>query len=197
MVFVYLSIYGVRVLVSGAANVLLETVSSYCLKKSQARLCTRVAIDPELFTLNPYLMVNPLLDPLLVQLLHKLKIRASGNSTMLLKVVKNPVTRHLPPGCKTYGLSVTGSLYNPHHFAAQLPDDKPIVFYIGAMASGHITKEEAPEVMALVALHTTQYTTQLNPQKIEEMVAISEYPLSGAAAISRLFSGIENNWGIF
>lgn len=41
----------------------------------------------------------------LVQLLHKLKIRAAGNSTMLLKVVKNPVTRHLPPGCKTYGES--------------------------------------------------------------------------------------------
>ena len=38
-----------------------------------------------------------------VQLLHKLKIRAAGNSTMLLKVVKNPVTRHLPPGCKTFG----------------------------------------------------------------------------------------------
>jgi len=43
-----------------------------------------------------------------VQLLHKLKIRAAGNSTMLLKVVKNPVTRHLPPGCKTFGKQSDG-----------------------------------------------------------------------------------------
>lgn len=44
------------------------------------------------------------------------------------------------------GLSVEGTLYNPNHFAAQLPDDAPIVFYIGAMASGHLTREENPEV---------------------------------------------------
>ncbi|CAM9691018.1 unnamed protein product [Discosporangium mesarthrocarpum] len=137
-------------------------------------------------TLNVLIEVNPQIRiprtfkrfaGLMVQLLHKLKIRASSNSTMLLKVVKNPVSRHLPPGCRSYGLSVSGSLYNPNHFAAQIPDNVPIVFHIGAMASGHLTQEEAPE--------------------IEEMVAISEYPLSGAAAISRLFSGIENHWGIF
>ncbi|CAM9388699.1 unnamed protein product [Ascophyllum nodosum] len=137
-------------------------------------------------TLNVLIEVNPQIriprtfkrfSGLMVQLLHKLKIRAAGKSTMLLRVVKNPVTRHLPPGCKTYGLSVTGTLYNPNHFAAQLPDDAPIVFFIGAMASGHITREENPE--------------------IEEMISISEFPLSGAAAISRLFGGIENAWGIF
>lgn len=44
------------------------------------------------------------------------------------------------------GLSVEGTLYNPNHFAAQLPDDAPCVFYIGAMASGHLTKDEHPEV---------------------------------------------------
>lgn len=44
------------------------------------------------------------------------------------------------------GLSVTGTLYNPTHLAAELPDDVPIVFYIGAMASGHLTKAENPEV---------------------------------------------------
>eukprot|EP00903_Cladosiphon_okamuranus_P010521 g9951.t1 len=139
-----------------------------------------------LTTLNVLIEVSPQIriprtfkrfSGLMVQLLHKLKIRAAGDSTMLLKVVKNPVTRHLPPGCKTFGLSVEGTLYNPNHFAAQLPDDTPIVFYIGAMASGHLTKDENPE--------------------IEEMIAISEYPLSGAAAISRLIGGIENHWGIF
>lgn len=43
-----------------------------------------------------------------------------------------------------------GTLYNPNHFAAQLPDDTPIVFYIGAMASGHLTKDENPEVSTAI-----------------------------------------------
>jgi rRNA small subunit pseudouridine methyltransferase Nep1 len=69
-----------------------------------------------------------------------------------------------------------GTLYNPRLFAAQLPDDAPIVLYVGAMAAGHLTIAEHPEV--------------------EEMISISEYPLSGAAAISRVFGAIENHWGI-
>jgi rRNA small subunit pseudouridine methyltransferase Nep1 len=34
---------------------------------------------------------------LMVQLLHKLKIRASNTSQILLRVIKNPVNDHLPP----------------------------------------------------------------------------------------------------
>lgn len=55
----------------------------------------------------------------------------------------------LPTAANWYacaGLSVEGTLYNPNHFAAQLPDNAPCVFYIGAMASGHLTKDENPEV---------------------------------------------------
>ncbi|CAM9684697.1 unnamed protein product [Chrysoparadoxa australica] len=113
---------------------------------------------------------------LMVQLLHKLKIRAAKTNETLLKVVKNPITRHLPPGARIYALSSAGTLYNPLSFAAQLPEDQPVVFYIGAMASGQLTKEDHPEV--------------------EEVVSVSEYPLSGAAAISRLMGAIENSWGV-
>lgn len=114
---------------------------------------------------------------LMVQLLHKLKIRAANTNATLLRVVKNPVTRHLPPGAKIYGMSVTGTLYNPNMFAAQLPLDTPIVLYVGAMAAGHLTIADHPEV--------------------EEMISVSEYPLSGAAAISRVMGAVENAWGIF
>ena len=40
---------------------------------------------------------------LMVQLLHRLKIRSSDGNDMLLKVVKNPISRHLPAGAKYYG----------------------------------------------------------------------------------------------
>jgi hypothetical protein len=37
---------------------------------------------------------------LMVQLLHKFSIKASDSSAKLLKVIKNPITDHLPVGCK-------------------------------------------------------------------------------------------------
>ena len=40
---------------------------------------------------------------LMVQLLHKLKIRSADGKDMLLKVVKNPISRHLPAGARCYG----------------------------------------------------------------------------------------------
>jgi rRNA small subunit pseudouridine methyltransferase Nep1 len=73
---------------------------------------------------------------LMVQLLHKLKIRSADGNDMLLKVIKNPISRHLPAGCKCYGFSQQGTLYSPIHLASNLPDDKPIVLILGAMAAG-------------------------------------------------------------
>ncbi|ETV98804.1 hypothetical protein H310_08312 [Aphanomyces invadans] len=112
---------------------------------------------------------------LMVQLLHALKIRSSDGKTTLLKVIQNPVDAHFPPNCKKYGCSVTGDLVDPWEFAAELPKE-PVVFVLGAMAHGHITKEMCPYV--------------------DEMISLSEYPMSGAQAISRLLNAFERNYGI-
>lgn len=85
----------------------------------------------------------------MAQLLHKFKIRSSDGKDMLMRVIKNPISRHLPPNCQCYGFSQKGSLHNPSHFAASLPDDKPIVLVFGAMASGSIAKEDHPYVSDL------------------------------------------------
>ena len=115
---------------------------------------------------------------LMVQLLHKMKIRAASSSEMLLRVVKNPVSRHLPAGVRGYCFSKGGKLYNPTTFAQQLPEDSPVVLVIGAMASGSIDPNDHPYV------ETT------------DMVSISEYPLSGACAINRIMGAIETHWGV-
>jgi len=119
---------------------------------------------------------------LIVQLLHKMKIKAGNNSTTLMKIVKNPFSQYLPAGTRVYGMSCEGTLYNPINLASSLiPADSadsspPICFVIGAMAAGHVTIEDHPY--------------------IEKMISVSEYPLSGAAAISRILTGIEHQWGI-
>ena len=63
-----------------------------------------------------------------MQLLHRLKIRSADGSEMLLKVVKSPFSRHLPPNARCFGMSHKGEVYNPQHFVStQIPDDVPIV----------------------------------------------------------------------
>ncbi|EGC28741.1 hypothetical protein DICPUDRAFT_159774 [Dictyostelium purpureum] len=42
---------------------------------------------------------------LMVQLLKKLSIRATNGPDKLFKVIKNPITDHLPPGCKIFATS--------------------------------------------------------------------------------------------
>jgi rRNA small subunit pseudouridine methyltransferase Nep1 len=113
---------------------------------------------------------------LMVQLLHRLKIRSSDGKDTLLKVVKNPISRHLPAGAAVFGFSQKGVLHSPAVFVESLPDDKPIVLILGAMASGSIQASDHPY--------------------IEQMVSISEYPLSGVTAINRILGSIEQRWGI-
>lgn len=123
---------------------------------------------------------------LIVQLLHKMKIKAGNDgSTTLMKVIKNPFSQYLPPGTRVFGMTCEGTLYSPQALAtALIPEDKdntsgdtpPVCFVIGAMASGHVTMEDHPY--------------------IEKMISVSGYPLSGAAAIARILGGIEQHWGI-
>lgn len=113
---------------------------------------------------------------LMVQLLHKLKIRSADGKDTLLKVVKNPISRHLPAGARCYGFSQHGKLFSPPSFAASLPDDVPIVFVLGAMAAGSISLGDHPY--------------------ITDLVSLSEFPLSGVVAINRLLGAVENHWGV-
>jgi rRNA small subunit pseudouridine methyltransferase Nep1 len=120
---------------------------------------------------------------LMVQLLHKMKIKAANESTTLLKVIKNPFSQHLPAGTRCYGFEPEGTLYSPVALAkAIVPMDQddnsipPTCLVIGAMSSGNVTINDHPY--------------------IEKMFSISNYPLSGAAAISRVIGGIEHHWGI-
>jgi len=111
---------------------------------------------------------------LMVQLLHKYSITAAESSTKLLKVIKNPVTDHLPPGCRKILMSYSAG-EKPVAASTLVPQgDDPVVFVIGAIAKGAIK---------------TDYT--------EETYSISNYPLSAALTCTKLCEAFEQAWGVF
>lgn len=71
-----------------------------------------------------------------VQLLHKFSVRAAETSAKLMKVIKNPITDHLPAGCRKLATSFSaGKPIKPSELVIQ---DAPIAFVIGAMAHGQV-----------------------------------------------------------
>ncbi|PSN40659.1 Ribosomal RNA small subunit methyltransferase NEP1 [Blattella germanica] len=108
---------------------------------------------------------------LMVQLLHKFSVRASDSPTKLLKVIRNPVTDHLPVGCRKLGTSFsTPKVVNSREL---VPSDDPIAIVVGAVAHGKV-----------------------EPDYIEDCVSISNYPLSAALACTKLCSSFEEVWGV-
>jgi len=108
---------------------------------------------------------------LMVQLLHKMSIKAANGPMKLLKIIKNPVQDHLPVGCRKISTSFSASkVTKPHDLV--LPNE-PIAIAIGAMAHGKVEVDYS-----------------------EEEVSISQYPLSAALACAKLCSAFEDVWGI-
>lgn len=108
---------------------------------------------------------------LTVQLLHKMSVRATDTNTKLMKVIKNPISDHLPVGCKKYVMSFTGKLTTCKELVPK--EEEPIALVVGAFAHGNVS---------------TDYT--------EGDFSISNYPLSAALACSKLCNAFEEVWGI-
>ena len=131
-----------------------------------------------LIEINPQTRIPRTFDRfcgLMVQLLHKLSIRASDTSQKLLKVIKNPITDHLPAGCPKYLTSFAAEkVEHASDFASGHPADLPLVVVVGAIAKGQIDVD---------------YT--------DKFVSISNYPLSAALTCSKLCNAFEDKWNIF
>eukprot|EP01012_Entosiphon_sulcatum_P058914 TRINITY_DN8313_c0_g1_i1.p1 TRINITY_DN8313_c0_g1~~TRINITY_DN8313_c0_g1_i1.p1 ORF type:complete len:241 (+),score=31.71 TRINITY_DN8313_c0_g1_i1:24-725(+) len=104
------------------------------------------------------------------QLLWKYSVRAAHRPLTLLRVIKNPITDHLPTGCLKIGTSHTSRKVNLYDFVNKL-EDKPIVFVIGAISHGNIS-----------------------PDFTEDSVCISECKLSAAGACAKLCNAFEEKW---
>eukprot|EP00040_Diaphanoeca_grandis_P014471 m.73472 g.73472 ORF g.73472 m.73472 type:complete len:242 (-) comp24561_c0_seq1:59-784(-) len=112
---------------------------------------------------------------LMVQLLHTMSVSAKGSGgTKLMKVIKNPVTDHLPTGCLKIATTFQSkTIMRLNKYIPTLQADRSIAFLVGAIAHG-----------------------QVDTSYCDEEIACSEYAMSAAGVCSKLTSACEETWGI-
>ena len=133
-----------------------------------------------LFEINPQMRVPRTFkrfSGLMSQLLQKLSIRSASSPKKLMRVIKQPVTKYLPvANCRRVGFSRSAEKIRKLSEFADSVDVKKgetCVFAVGVMSHGKI---DTPWV--------------------DEMISISEYPLSAACCISKITNALENRFGI-
>lgn len=112
---------------------------------------------------------------LMVQLLHKLSIRLENAEEKLLKVIKNPITDHLPTKCRKVTLSFDAEIRRVQDYVETLDADESICVFVGAMARGQ---------------------DNFADEYVDEKIGLSNYPLSALVACSKFCHGCEDVWGV-
>lgn len=112
---------------------------------------------------------------LMVQLLHKGTIRSVNSREVLLRLIKNPITDHLPTKCRKITLSFDAEVVKVPKYLETLDEDESICVFVGAMARGSDTFADA---------------------FVDEKIGVSNYPLSASVACSKFCHGCEDAWNI-
>lgn len=111
----------------------------------------------------------------MVQLLHKLSIRSVNSEEKLLRVIKNPITDHLPPKCRKVTLSFDADVVRVRDYMDTLSSDESVCVFVGAMAKG-----------------TDDFADAFK----DESISISNYSLSASVACSKFCHAAEDAWDI-
>ncbi|KAG1299041.1 hypothetical protein G6F66_001174 [Rhizopus arrhizus] len=112
---------------------------------------------------------------LMVQLLHKLSIRAVNGNEKLLRVIENPIEKHLPTNSHKIALSWDAPTVRLSEYLPTIPQDKNIVVAIGSMAHG---------------------IDDFADSYVDEKIGVSEYSLSASVACGKMTCALEELWGI-
>ena len=147
------------------------------------------------------------------QLLQKLSVRASnagGGSDKLLKVVKGPVSMHLPPGCPRVALSRVapdsvslrefvrrelsgGSSSSNNRAAAGRNQRAENGNGAASTSTSTATNNNLVTPVFIVGAHSHG---QASVPYADRWISISDYPLSAACVLARITGALEEAWGI-
>ncbi|KAJ1651281.1 18S rRNA pseudouridine methyltransferase, partial [Dispira simplex] len=134
--------------------------------------------DNVLIEINPHIRIPRTFkrfSGLMVQLLHKLSVRSASGSERLLKVIKNPITDHLPVNSYKVVLSYDAPTVRLASYFQTIPPTKSIVVVVGSMAHG-------PDTFA--------------DHYADEKIGVSNYPLSASVACGKVCCALEDLWNI-
>jgi len=111
----------------------------------------------------------------MVQLLHRLSIRSTTSQEKLLRVIKNPITDHLPPNCRKVTLSFEAEVVRVNDYIKTLGPKESICVFVGAMAKG-----------------SDNFADEFK----DDSISISNYSLSASVACSKFCHAAEDVWNI-
>jgi rRNA small subunit pseudouridine methyltransferase Nep1 len=111
----------------------------------------------------------------MVQLLQRMSIRSTTSQEKLLRVIKNPITDHLPPNCRKITLSFEAEVVRVSDYIQTLGPEESICVFIGAMAKG---KDDFAD----------EYK--------DDAISISNFSLSASVACSKFCHAAEDVWNI-
>lgn len=92
-----------------------------------------------------------------------------------MKVIKNPITDHLPPNCRKVTLSFDAEPVKVREYVEKLGPRESVCVFIGAMAKGADNFADA---------------------FVDEKISISNYSLSASVACSKFCHAAEDAWNI-
>ena len=111
----------------------------------------------------------------MVQLLQRYSIRSNESNEPLLRVIKNPITDHLPPLCRKVSLSFDAEVVKCSNYMKTLAPKESICVFVGAMAKG---KDDFADAYK------------------DDAISISNYSLSASVACSKFCHAAEDVWDI-
>lgn len=132
---------------------------------------------------------------LMAELLEKFKVRGTSGSTPLLKVIRNPITSHLPVGTRkvvcTYN---TDNIVDMREHAAKMAA-LAIPEGLDVGEDEEAIEEKAEEVNVLYVIGAMAHG-KVSEDWADDNICVSEYPLSAATVCSRLTYTYECLFGI-
>lgn len=144
---------------------------------------------------------------LMVQLLQRLSIRSVNGSEKLLKVIKNPVTDHFPPGTHKMTLSYDAPLrrlstYLPTVLNPSGPSDLKAASTVDGASSSAVntnsngTPGQQRTLAVFLGAMAHGKDDFADGYGLDEKLSVSEYSLSASVACGKFCCAMEDIWDV-
>jgi rRNA small subunit pseudouridine methyltransferase Nep1 len=169
---------------AGKLQVFLRTKKGICLM-----------VDPRLRVPRCY----RLFEKMMVMLFFKMKVRSSTGYLSLMKVVRNPITDHIPANVKVIRVEKDGELVDPFSFARKLGCGSPLAASSNKSMTSLVDdvvegKRFLPFVFVVGGMSKGNVDSDWCPESQTDSIRLGDRGMSAAAVCSTLCHAFEERW---